>query len=473
MFFVTYLRRELQHRLRQAIVTALGLAVGIGLVVTVTAASAGVRQAQAGVLKALYGIGTDIVVTTAPPAPPKPGSPGAAKYEQAFTPGREPQNVNALGLPPGLGLLTSSAVPQVARLRGVLAAAGSLTLGDTTLTIPSIAQEQSGHLPANAAGTTFTVDGVDLAQSGLGPFGSATIKSGHSFEASDTGRNVAVADSGYATANRLTTGSAIDIGGRAFTIIGIALQPQGGGAADVYIPLARAQALARFQGSATLDGKVDAIYVTAVSAAAIPAVQNEIAALLPGATVTSSASLANAVSGSLASAASLAEDLGRWLAVAALAAAFALTSLLTMAAVARRVREFGTLKALGWRNPRIVAQLLGECAVTGLVGAAAGIALGFGGAALVRTLAPDLSATVAQNPGSAPPQDVRLNGGGIQRQIAPGALHTVPVHLTTPITVTAIAVAVALAIAGGLIAGSLGGWRAARLRPAEALARIG
>ena len=63
MFFFTYLARELRRRLRQAIFIALGLAVGVGLVVTVTAASAGVKNAQAGVLKGLYGVGTDITVT--------------------------------------------------------------------------------------------------------------------------------------------------------------------------------------------------------------------------------------------------------------------------------------------------------------------------------------------------------------------------------------------------------------------------
>jgi putative ABC transport system permease protein len=35
-----------------------------------------------------------------------------------------------------------------------------------------------------------------------------------------------------------------------------------------------------------------------------------------------------------------------------------------------------------------------------------------------------------------------------------------------------VALAVLLAIAGGLLAGSFGGWRAVRLRPAAALARI-
>ncbi len=45
MFF-TYLWRELRRRMRQAIFIAIGLALGIGLVITVTAASAGVKNAQ-------------------------------------------------------------------------------------------------------------------------------------------------------------------------------------------------------------------------------------------------------------------------------------------------------------------------------------------------------------------------------------------------------------------------------------------
>ena len=69
MFFVTYLRRELRRRMRQAIFIALGLAIGIGLVITVMGASAGVKTAQAKVLRALYGIGTDITVTTKPKPP--------------------------------------------------------------------------------------------------------------------------------------------------------------------------------------------------------------------------------------------------------------------------------------------------------------------------------------------------------------------------------------------------------------------
>jgi predicted lysophospholipase L1 biosynthesis ABC-type transport system permease subunit len=48
----------------------------------------------------------------------------------------------------------------------------------------------------------------------------------------------------------------------------------------------------------------------------------------------------------------------------------------------------------------------------------------------------------------------------------------VSVSLTAPVAGHVIALAVLLAVAGGLLAGSLGGWRAARLRPAAALARV-
>jgi len=191
--------------------------------------------------------------------------------------------------------------------------------------------------------------------------------------------------------------------------------------------------------------------------------------VLPGTTVTDQDDLANEVTGSVTSTASLANDLGKWLSVLVLIAAFAVASLLTMAAVARRVREFGTLKALGWRSSRIVAQVLGESVAIGLLGGAAGIGLGYLGATLIDKLAPKLSATIgAVNSASV---SGGSGAGGALKALA-GSPHTVSVSLTAPVTLTAILLAVVLAVAGGLVAGSFGGWRAARLRPAAALARV-
>ena len=115
--------------------------------------------------------------------------------------------------------------------------------------------------------------------------------------------------------------------------------------------------------------------------------------MLPKATVTDSSDLASEVTGSLASASSLAGSLGSWLSVAVLAAAFLLACLLTLAAVTRRVREFGTLKALGWRNRRIVGQVLAESVVIGVAGGAAGALLGYAGTAVIDAAGPQLSAT--------------------------------------------------------------------------------
>ena len=70
--FLTYLGRELRRRVRQASRIAIGLALGIGLVITVTALSAGVKNAQGQVLHSLYGVGTDITVTKTPTASSRP-----------------------------------------------------------------------------------------------------------------------------------------------------------------------------------------------------------------------------------------------------------------------------------------------------------------------------------------------------------------------------------------------------------------
>jgi putative ABC transport system permease protein len=110
--------------------------------------------------------------------------------------------------------------------------------------------------------------------------------------------------------------------------------------------------------------------------------------------------------------------------------------------------------------------------VIGLAGAVLGIAVGFAGAAVIDAVAPGLAATVSDDPGSAPAEDVILNAGGVHHLIAPGAQHTVPVHLSAPVSFEAIGLAVGLAILGAVIAGSLGAWRAARLRPAQALAHL-
>jgi putative ABC transport system permease protein len=507
MFF-TYLRRELRRRARQASLIAVGLALGIGLVITVTALSTGVKNAQGEVLHSLYGVGTDITVTKTPTA----GSGGGPAFGFRGSTGTRTRPAAGTTIDvdtlrnQGLGTLSSSSVTKVAKLTHVSAAAGALTLTDTKITgkIPAINSSGGGGGGFGGGGggggggsfrgsftpSTFTVDGVDLGQGALGPLSSGKLASGRTLSSADSNVNVAVVDSNYASQNKLTTGSTITIAKKSFKIVGVVSVPSGSSSADVYIPLPRAQALA------SMKNDVNTIYVAASSATDISAVSKEISATVPKATVTNSSDLANELTGSLSSTSSLANNLGRWLAIAVLIAAFLLASLLTMSAVSRRVREFGTLKALGWQSRRVIGQVMGEAVVIGIIGGVVGVGLGFLGAGLVGHFSPTQTASVGQTTGTATPGGARTFGGGggfvgggggfgggqtggagggfagrFGRPAA-DATHPISVHLTAPVTAEVIIVAVLLAIAGGLIAGAFGGWRAARLRPAAALARV-
>ncbi len=128
MFF-TYLWRELRRRMRQAIFIAIGLALGIGLVITVTAASAGVKNAQSSVLHSLYGVGTDITVTKAPAASANGGGFGFG-FRQSIGTRTRPKAVskidnNTLTSEGTLASLSSSAVTTVAKLQNVAARASA------------------------------------------------------------------------------------------------------------------------------------------------------------------------------------------------------------------------------------------------------------------------------------------------------------------------------------------------------------
>ena len=485
--FLTYLKRELRRRRRQATLVILGLAVGIGLVLTVGAASAGVSAAQGEVLQSLYGVGTDITVTQ--PAQRGAGGPGRFDFGSGDT-NSTTVTQDRLTTGPGVATLDESAVTTAASQPHVSAARGSLSLNDVTVSgdfTPPTGGANGGG-PTNGGppqqGTrpqidinSFSIMGVDVSDGSVGPLSSATLTDGRGFTTDDATAAVALVSADHANDKDLAVGDTLTIAGTPVSIVGIVATPSGD-TTNVFLPLGEAQALAN------LAGKVTTIYVKATSASDVTAAQSEIQTALSGTTVKTASDLASQVSGSLSSAASLARNLGTWLSIAVLVAAFAMAALLTISSVSRRIREFGTLKALGWRGRRIVGQVMGESVVQGLLGGAVGIGLGFLGAYLVSALAPTLTASVATGPTGGPgggfaggPGGGAAGAGGAEGGFRPGgalnaAANAISVHLTAPVTLTAIALAAGLAIAGGLVAGGLGSWRASRLRPADALRRV-
>ena len=357
--------------------------------------------------------------------------------------------------------------------------AKSTTFGEQILALLALTDNRVTISSTNfSPPTQFSVQGVDLAHDNLGPLSSGTLSSGRTFRSSDASSDVALVDANYATANKIKVGSDVTVAKHQFKVIGIVGQPEAGSPPNVYIPLAAAQALGtQGPGGKNLKGCVNTIYVTAASTADIATVQREIEALLPSATVTTPSSLASEINGSLGSAAKLAGDLGTWLSILVLIAAFAVAGLLTMSAVSRRAREFGTLKAIGWRSRRIIGQVMGESVATGLIGGAIGIGLGFAGAAIINKVAPKLTAVIPTNSGLHFSQQSADGAGAGPVSVGPGGslgstTQNIPVHWSATVTLSVIALAVLLAVVGGLLSGALGSWRITQLRPADALARV-
>jgi ABC-type antimicrobial peptide transport system permease subunit len=484
MFSLSYVWAEIRRRKGRTILTALGLGVGVALVVTVTALSSGLDTAQDEVLEPLTGVGTDLSVTR----PIDPDNVTDSEREQL-----QQENGGArFGLrnqaEPGEKFeedrfassqlsFDAGAAKRIAAMDGAADAAAGLTV--TSLHISGRVPEQTAQPPQpgqnpgfggprNINVSSITVTGVDTAK-GLGAIALGQVTSGKWFS---SGSREAILNTAYAKREGIGVGDKITLGGKKFTVVGLAQTPLGGAASDVYTPLGVLQRLSDRKGRANV------IYARATDADAVPALKREIEAGIDGAEVTTAADLADRVGGSLMNAKNLAGKLGTALTIVALVAAVLIAVLLTLSSVAKRVRELGTLKALGWPQGKVVRQVTGESLLQGALGGVVGAVLGIAGAAVITAIGPELTAQVAQAaPAAAAPGGGGPGGGGPpglgsifgQGQVTSGATH---VALSAPVDAGLIVLAVSLAVLGGLLAGAAGGLRAARLRPAVALRHI-
>jgi ABC-type antimicrobial peptide transport system permease subunit len=498
--FATYLRRELGNRTRQTVIVAIGMALAIGLVIVVSAISAGVKNAQSQVLESIYGVGTDITVTQTPTAPTDGAGGPAFQFDSGAgttTDGSTTLSQSSLTSGRFGGTFDATALDTITGIDGVAAATGVLELTNTTFNgeVPDFSQVQvrpgEGGAPPTTGGAdggggsafdvdAFSVLGLDVDASSVGPLTTVTLDDGRTLASTDVGTYVAVLDSAYATTAELAVGDSITVGGQSFEIVGLVSSgsAEAETPANVYLPLDVAQTLS---GN---DGMVSTVYVQATDASQVSALAAALQEQLPDATVSTQEDLASSVSGSLSTASDLVGNLGAWLSAIVLAAAFVLAILFTISGVGRRTREFGTLKAIGWSNGRIVRQVAGESLVQGLIGGVVGIALGLGGILVVNLVAPTLTASTGSDftfgGGGAPV--ISTDGGDTTGAAGPqfsggpmggGATSsTTDIVLNAPIAISVLLLAVGLAIVGGLLAGAIGGWRAARLRPAEALRSV-
>ena len=182
MVYVNYMLSELRRRRGRTFLTALGLAVGVGLVVTVSALSAGLDRAQEKVLKPLTGVGTDMSVTR----PISFSSSGqgnplrglSAKEREQLRAENGARRLDFRQLTPGSKFsrddftaaaqlsFPSSKVTQIASLAGVNSAAGGLTLNATHIT-GEVRVLTGGGSDVSSCGS-ITVDGTARWTTGAG-----------------------------------------------------------------------------------------------------------------------------------------------------------------------------------------------------------------------------------------------------------------------------------------------------------------
>jgi ABC-type antimicrobial peptide transport system permease subunit len=311
----------------------------------------------------------------------------------------------------------------------------------------------------NTATSSYSVAGVDPTNETTGLITKAQLVSGTWFTANPADEVLVYTN--YATTKKLKVGGTLTINSKSYKVVGLVSPTLTGNVADIYFPLSTMQSLA------SAPGYVNEVLVSVKSSSEVIAVSKAIKAELPGATVLTSKQLADSVSGSLNNAHKLANDLGGVLAIVVLLAAFLIAGLLTLSSVAKRVREIGSLRAIGWTRGEVVRQVMAETVGIGLVGGVIGVAIGAGVCAVIAAVGPGLSVT---STGLAV-------GASTVNNLISGATNTGTVtslvHLSAPIHATTILIAFGGALVGGILAGTIGGWRAARLAPASALRDLG
>ena len=594
---LAFASHELRRRRGRTIVTSLGLASGVGLVMAIVGVSSGLDQAQADVLSPLRSVGTDILVTrtvaatgTSATASPTPsasadtqqrgggffaGPPGGGgrqggaldslsslndsdatallnenssvitdlsklgKAGTKFThdfflagtlltfPDQALDVVRAIpGVSSATGALTMQAQHQSGTVPEIVASVktGGETLTSTVRPAPPTAAEQAaiqkciqksggfgtvevkpGPAPSPGGGPTtgekprlggfasidkclpkrfqeyeanvitplrivnqvvnppqtdtttrsWTAAGVDRTSTSAGLITKANVSKGGWFTSD---KDVLVSTS-YAGKQSLKVGSTFSVNGKSYTVRGLVDPTLTGNSADVYFTLPTLQSLA------SKTTRVNEVLVKVKDAKDVDAVAAAIKKALPGAQVVTGKDVADTVTGSLHDAQQLASRLGGALAIIVLLAAFAIAVLLTLSSVAKRVREIGTLRALGWSKRRVVGQLLTETLGIGVLGGLLGIGLGYLASFAVEQLSPELSATsTGVAAGASSVSDLFHQSTTAVTQ---------SVQLTAPISLSTIALGMACALAGGILAGAVGGWRAARLSPAVALRDLG
>lgn len=257
-----------------------------------------------------------------------------------------------------------------------------------------------------------------------------------------------LADSLNATIDGNVIISSAQQDGESYKIIGIyetgiALQDRG-----CYITLEEVQNMSN------KENLITAILVKCVDPNEVPTVRETIANLLPEVRIVSPTAAIQQVSNLLNTVRMFLFSIGL---IALMAGGFGVVNTM-ITSISERTREIGTLKAIGAKDQQILKIFMSEALLLGVIGGGFGVSIGI----IFSILFPMFSGGLSALP-------IPIIGGG-----GPGGGSRFPggVFISPAIIPTNVLLCFSLGIVVGVLAGLYPAWRAARMRPVEALRRV-
>ena len=319
--YYPYILKELYHRHNRTLVNVLGIAVGIALFVSINATSAAYKRA---VSQPFKNLGADLVVQR-----------GEKRSTEAAGP---PTSMKGIRLPFSNQLLSSRDLKRLNHIEGVDSSSSALLLWEFG---------QKGFR---------TIMGVSLNRPSLGPVKiKEWLKEGRFLEK----QGEVILEKHYAKFQAARLGGTFKISGRSFTVVGLLEIKEGAqiAAANIYLPLADAQALLKEGPSA-----VNIAYLRLKNPSMVNPVKKRISGELKGLSVSSADSFLELMGG-----VSMISDRFSFMGSAvALLGAVLLIMKTMLSNLVERSREIGILKAVGWTHGEVQKQLMGESKVRSL-----------------------------------------------------------------------------------------------------------
>lgn len=177
-----------------------------------------------------------------------------------------------------------------------------------------------------------------------------------------------VVESHFARFHRIKIGDIVPLGQHNFRVVGIAKIKKGASiaAASYYISIDDARKI-----SETTDSNM--LFIKLEKGVDVKEVQKKIQTLLPGAIASSTDNIGSMMKGF----ARISNLISRLLGWTTLAFAAIITYWLISGSLQERRSQFGLLKTIGWQQRDLHTAIITESFLTGLIGAAGGIALGY------------------------------------------------------------------------------------------------